>query len=129
MNSDAMVTWTVCITSLLSTRSITLTVPPVATCRALARRLRCRARRDRGPPQGRADLRVPRRRGDVGHAGPGRRAAQRAGAPEPLAAVLDLDAVLLALGVVAPHAHARRAVRRARARRRGTDRRTTVRGR
>lgn len=29
MNSDAMVTWTVCITSLLSTRSVTLTVPPL----------------------------------------------------------------------------------------------------
>lgn len=71
--------------------------------------LQSRARRNRGPPQGRADLRVPRRSGDVGHAGPGGRRAKRSGAPEAVA-VLDLDAVVLALRFVAPHRHGRRAV-------------------
>ena len=66
---------------------------------------RCRRQRrerwDRGPPQGRADLRVPRRPGDVGHAGPGdRRGAHRAGAP-PEAGAAVLDAVVLALAAVA----------------------------
>jgi hypothetical protein len=49
----------------------------------------CRAHGDRGSPQGRADLRVPRRAGHVGHAGLGQRGLDRAARTPEAAAVLD----------------------------------------